>query len=125
MPDGQSPLYGVNLRLGRGRIVIPDTVVTSNLGNRLVIDATDVALVAEVGSPASQLFDRVLKPAMYAEAGVRWYLLVEQDPKRELILHRLAVGAYIEHGRVGLGEWLELPALDCAIEVDALLRRRG
>src|SRR4051794_26376351 len=69
----------VNVRLGPRRLVIPDLVVGSMdfLGN--VADAADVLLVGEILSPADAANDQILKPRLYAEAKVPWYLLIEPD----------------------------------------------
>ncbi len=71
--------------------------------------------------------DPVLKPHLYAEAGIPWYLRVEPrtpDPP-ELSLGHLAGGVYAEHARAGAGEELALPApFGVALDPATLLRRR-
>jgi len=44
-----------------------------------VVVADHVALVAEVTSPSSLRMDRVLRPRLYADAGIPAYLLVELE----------------------------------------------
>jgi Uma2 family endonuclease len=117
-------LHEANVRLAGGRIVVPDVVVTTNLDEPLIYDAADVLLTAEVVSPSGKARDRIIKPGLYAPAGIRWYLLVERDNGLELVLHRLKNGTYVEHSRATEGRRLLLPELDVEIEVDALLRRR-
>jgi Uma2 family endonuclease len=71
---------GANLVLGnRGdRLVIPDLVVTDEPGlNGVSVTERQVVLVAEIVSPSSKVQDRVLKRALYAEALIPYYLLVE------------------------------------------------
>lgn len=71
---------GANVVLGnRGdRLVIPDLVVTDEPGLRGVsVTEKQVVLVAEIVLPSSKIQDRVLKRAIYAEALIPYYLLVE------------------------------------------------
>jgi Uma2 family endonuclease len=71
---------GANLVLGnRGdRLVIPDLVVTDEPGLKGVsVTEKQVVLVAEIVSPSSKVQDRILKRAIYAEALIPYYLLVE------------------------------------------------
>jgi Uma2 family endonuclease len=124
LPDHLDALSSVNVRLGPDRIVGPDVVVTRDLVDSKVYEATSVLLVTEIVSPSSRRRDRVDKPSLYAEAKVPWYLLVERTPKLELILLRRQGMAYTKHTLAGEGDVLDLPDLDCSIEVDALLRRR-
>lgn len=63
---------GINLRLGPGRILIPDVVLTRETHHGLVFGAAHVALAAEVMSAASAEIDRLLKPTFYAGAGIAW-----------------------------------------------------
>lgn len=124
LPDDVMAVHEANVRLANGRILVPDVVVTRDLSRTLVNDVADVVLVAEIVSPSSRANDRILKPALYAEAGIRWYLRVERDPALELILCRRRSGSYEEHARARSGGELEVPGLDVSIEVDALTRRR-
>lgn len=126
LPDDIVVVTEANVRLPSGSIPIPDLVVTTDLSEPLVLDASEVLLVAEIVSetPPSQHRDRVEKPALYAAAGIPWYLRVERQPVLELILFRLDGGAYVEHARVRTGSSLEFPSLEVSVEVDALARRR-
>lgn len=124
LPDHIVAIHEANVRLRTGRLVIPDVVVATDLSEPLIFSATDIALTAEIVSPWGQARDRILKPAMNAESGIGWYLLVERDPALELILHRLDGGGYVEDQRAFEGERIEIADLGVTIEVDALLRRR-
>jgi Uma2 family endonuclease len=124
LPDHLVALHEANVRLRTGRLVIPDLVITSDLSGSLVYDRSTVVLTGEIVSPWGQARDRILKPAMNAESGIAWYLLVERDPALELILHRLDGGGYVEDQRALEGERIEIADLAVTIEVDALLRRR-
>jgi Uma2 family endonuclease len=69
-----------NVRVGIDRVLIPDVAVIARADMAAAMnDAADVALVVEVVSPGNAAYDRILKPRLYAEAGVRWYLRIEQD----------------------------------------------
>jgi Uma2 family endonuclease len=124
LPDDAIADLEVNLRLRHGRIVGPDVVIARELSEGLVVNASNVVLVAEVVSPGGKARDRILKPALYAEAGIPWYLRVEREPRLELVLSGLNGPSYVEHARAAEGETLTIPDLSVTIEVDALLRRR-
>ena len=64
-------------------------------------------LVCEIISPSNAATDKVLKMHYYAAAGIRWYLLVEQDTGT-LRLFELSGDRYVEHSSAKVGETLEL-----------------
>ena len=122
-PEGFEAFPGGNVRLTSGRINIPD-VLLAKVTDQVVNDAADVPLVAEIVSETGRFRDRVLKPLLYAEAGIPWYLRVEQDPRVEVVSYRLEQGRYVEHARARAGERVQIPELGITIEVDALFQRR-
>ena len=89
----------VNVRLGSGRIPIPDVVIVDPIDPRVpVIDVAAVRLVAEIVSSNDPGVDRVLKMKLYAEARIPWYLLVEPWPTSlSLQLFRLEHHNYVLH----------------------------
>jgi hypothetical protein len=98
----------INLRLSSTRILNPDLVVTAELnltGDCVPADA--VLLVGEVSAPHTAIIDRVLKPHLYAAAGVGCYLLVEQE-SLTLKLYQLQGSHYVERSTTKVGEVLEL-----------------
>ncbi|MFF0256020.1 Uma2 family endonuclease [Micromonospora zamorensis] len=98
----------INLRLNATRILNPDLVVTAELDLTAdCVPADAVLLVGEVTAPHTALIDRVLKPHLYATAGIEWYLLVEQDPLA-LNLQQRQGGHYVERATTKRGEVLEL-----------------
>jgi Uma2 family endonuclease len=114
-------LPGADVRLQIDRIFVPDVVVLHKTPDPQVVDAPYVQLALEVVSTWGKARDRMIKPMMYGEAKIPWYLRVEQDPRVELFLYRCEGTRYTEHSRAGAGQTLELPGLDLAIEVDTLL----
>ena len=79
---------------GTDRFYIPDLVVVHPGARTPVAEQAQIALVAEVTSPASADTvhnDRVVKPAQYAKAGVPLYLLVDQE-RASWTLHDLGAG---------------------------------
>jgi Uma2 family endonuclease len=61
--------------------LVPDvTVLRPRSSGATWSDPVDVALVVEVETPATRRYDRVLKPTLYAEAGIRDYWRVESGP---------------------------------------------
>lgn len=79
-PDGVEVLDAINVRVGPGRILIPDVVVLRTAGlDKTVYESADVLMVVEVASPLRPGIDRVTKPAAYGRAGIPHYLLVESD----------------------------------------------
>ncbi|OLP03257.1 hypothetical protein BVU76_05890 [Mycolicibacterium porcinum] len=77
----------------------PDLVVVNRSvvdRNPVRVDASDVALVIEIGSPGSRRTDRVMKLYEYAKAGIERYWIVDLDSDAEerFLTHVLNDGAY-------------------------------
>ncbi|MEV0899905.1 Uma2 family endonuclease [Actinoplanes sp. NPDC049802] len=119
-------LRDVDLCLAAGRILQPDIVVadTDDLGT--TVEAGEAKLVVEVVSPSNAGTDRLLKPQLYAAAGIAWYLRVEQPQDTvELHLQRLVDGHYAPAEVVRPGQTLVADEpFPFKFEVAALLRRR-
>lgn len=122
---GLHVLEAVNVRLRPGRMPIPDLVITGDIDfDELVIDASAVKMVCEIISPSNASADKVLKMHYYANAGIGWYLLVEQDTGA-LHLYRLNGTHYVEHSVTKPGETLHLTEPVIAdIRPEELLPRR-
>ncbi|MEV7985408.1 Uma2 family endonuclease [Micromonospora sp. NPDC085948] len=98
----------INLRLNVTRILNPDLVVTTELDfEATCVPADAVLLVGEVAAPHTAAIDRVLKPHLYAAAGIEWYLLVDQETLTAH-LHQRQGGHYVERATTKRGEVLEL-----------------
>lgn len=78
VPEGLEVLEAINVRVGTGKILIPDLAVVSTPGLDLTVcDAADVVLIVEISSPGNAVADRAVKPLLYAQAGIPHYLRVE------------------------------------------------
>ncbi|MGW5719057.1 Uma2 family endonuclease [Amycolatopsis sp. NPDC003865] len=78
LPDGTELLPGVNVRLAARRLLTPDLVIVNCPGaDTVAYQASEVLLAAEIVSPSTKTQDRILKRAVYAEALIPFYLLVE------------------------------------------------
>ncbi len=71
---------GINVRVGEGRVMIPDIALLSPAGlDATIYDAGWVVMVVEVTSPSNAWADRLVKPEAYARAGIPHYLRVDLD----------------------------------------------
>lgn len=78
----------VEVRISRRRSFIPDVqVVTKEAAARNLprFAPAEVLLAIEIVSPSSVSMDRILKPALYAQAGIPCYWSVEIEP--EFVVH--------------------------------------
>jgi Uma2 family endonuclease len=81
-PDHLFVSQANDVELSPRRMFIPDVLVTTfeaarrRSGSFL---ADEVVLAVEIVSPGSQSVDRVLKPALYAKAGIPHFWLIETD----------------------------------------------
>jgi Uma2 family endonuclease len=95
LPDGTELLPGVNVRFEAQRLLVPDLVITNCPGVDVVaFAASDVLLAAEIVSPSTKAQDRILKRAIYAEALIPFYLLVEPGEQNTATLFELQGGEY-------------------------------
>ncbi|MGH3693782.1 MAG: Uma2 family endonuclease [Pseudonocardiaceae bacterium] len=79
-PAGLEVFEGLNIRVGRDRIMIPDIVVLNEPGlDTVIVEPGAVALVVEVTSPSNAWVDRLVKPEAYARAGIPYFLRVDLD----------------------------------------------
>jgi len=78
LPDDWAMLGPINLRMGADTLLVPDLVVLSRVARGAVAaDPADTRLVVEVVSPGSRRMDRLIKPALYAEAGITHFWLID------------------------------------------------
>ncbi|PRY00048.1 Uma2 family endonuclease [Allonocardiopsis opalescens] len=117
----------VYVRLAPGRIVIPDVAVCPDDCEGDAVAAADLAVVAEVSYPATRAMDGVLKPVLYAEAGIPTYVLVRVDeaaPAASLRVgvHVLGHGRYRRIAEAGCGGSLVVPGRTEPFDPAVLLR---
>lgn len=110
VPVGCEVLEAINVRVGPGKILIPDLVVVSTPGLDLTVcEAADVVLVVEIASPGNAVADRAVKPQLYAQAGIPHYLRVELGAAGPgALVCRLERDHYVEVARADPGRLLVL-----------------
>ena len=80
-PEGWWVCSRLGVEIGASNLVPDVTVLRPRASGAVWNDPADVALVVEVETPASRRFDRLLKPALYADAGIEAYWRVERDAR--------------------------------------------
>jgi Uma2 family endonuclease len=97
----------LGIEIGTSNLIPDVTVLRPRSSGAIWTDPADVALVVEVETPASRRYDQLLKPMLYADAGIRDYWRIEPDPDGPVMhLYRLdRTGAYT-HDRTIRGDEL-------------------
>jgi Uma2 family endonuclease len=88
----------LNFRVPNG-LLIPDVLVVKGSTAEVapnVLTFSDVLAVVEIASPSSRRMDRLLKPSVYADAGVPTYWRVELEPVATVVVSTLVDGIYRE-----------------------------
>ncbi|MEU7920647.1 Uma2 family endonuclease [Micromonospora zamorensis] len=104
-PDGYDVTQGVEVRINRTRSFIPDVLITTATAaarEPSKYEPHEVVLAVEIVSPSTRSIDRVLKPALYAQAGIPFYWRIEtHGGELEVVTYRIdAVNeVYTETGR--------------------------
>jgi len=94
-PPELAVTQAVDVRINRRRSLTPDVLVaTADATERNVSHylPAEVVLVVEIVSPGSLAMDRIMKPALYAEAGIPHFWRVETDGGVRVATYRLDVG---------------------------------
>lgn len=81
-PDDLQATQAVEVRLSARRSFIPDVLVITDAAAQRrdhCYTPQEVVLAVEIVSPTSQSMDRVMKPALYAKAGIPYYWAIETD----------------------------------------------
>lgn len=104
-PPDLDVTQGVEVRLSRTRAFIPDVLVTeldSASRNPSHYRPHEVMLVVEIVSEGSRSIDRVLKPALYAEADIPYFWRIETEAGIVVHAHKLdpAKRVYVEQARM-------------------------
>jgi Uma2 family endonuclease len=94
-PPGWWVCSRLGIATGASNLVPDVTVLRPRSSGSSWSDPADVALVVEVEAPASRHYDRLLKPAVYAAAGIPAYWRVEIDSGAPVVhVHGLEDGGY-------------------------------
>ena len=109
-PDHLETLEAVNVRVGPGKILIPDLVVVTPPGaDYIVWDAAQVRMAVEILGPNSGPVERAVKPGLYAAAGIGHYLRIVLTPDGpDAAAYRLENGGYVHDTSATVGEDLVL-----------------
>ncbi|HET9257153.1 MAG TPA: Uma2 family endonuclease [Pseudonocardiaceae bacterium] len=110
IPFGLEVLEAINVRVGPGKILIPDLAVVTVPGVDLTVcEAADVVLVVEIASPGNAAVDRAVKPQLYAQAGVPHYLRIElTETGPRALVYQLKRDHYVEVAKADPGQPLVL-----------------
>jgi Uma2 family endonuclease len=102
-PDHFHVTQANDVQISRRRLFIPDVLVTTDEAARRggsKVAAAEVVLAVEIVSPSSQSMDRVMKPTLYAKAGIPFYWMIEIIGGLTVHTYQLAVeeGSYEPSG---------------------------
>jgi Uma2 family endonuclease len=104
-PPGFEVLVGPGVNLNQYQHRVPDVAVVQADSMDTVFQERPPALVVEVASPRTRLYDRNRKKDVYERFGIVSYWIVDPDrDKPELIVFELLEGRYQEITRVGGNE---------------------
>ncbi|MEO3744954.1 Uma2 family endonuclease [Plantactinospora sp. B5E13] len=103
-PDEYDVTQAVEVRISNRRSFIPDVLVTTAAAaarRTAKYEPHEVVLAVEIVSESSESMDRVLKPALYAKAGIPFYWRIEI--RDGLVVHTHKIDPvneiYVETGR--------------------------
>lgn len=119
-PEDLEILEAVGVEISGSEMVAPDVVVVRGPvdNDATLLRAEQVLLAVEIVSPGSRKQDRVLKPAVLAEAGIPHFWRIEPQPFRGrlpgentpvVFAHVLDGGEYHLLARAGAGQETLLP----------------
>nr|WP_221377661.1 Uma2 family endonuclease [Actinoplanes polyasparticus] len=100
----------VLMRLGPGRLLVPDLVVARVDRLAAFAEAADTALVGEITRPGADPAGTPNRIEHYAAAGIPWFLLTQPESAEHkavsLRLFHLSGGRYLEHTSASPGQIL-------------------
>jgi Uma2 family endonuclease len=123
-PPGFEVLVGPGVNITRFQHRVPDVAVVRADSMGTVFQERPPALVVEVASPRTRLYDRNRKKDVYERYGIPSYWIVDPDPdKPELTVFELRDGRYQQVAQVAEDESFEaaLP-FRVALSASALVR---
>jgi Uma2 family endonuclease len=96
-PEYHQATVELNVLLASGRLLIPDFTIVNPREAGVMFPVADVVLVGEVLSKTTRLNDEGLKRELYAQAGVKYYMMVDPEPEVvEAVLLELQGTEYVE-----------------------------
>ncbi|WP_245908658.1 Uma2 family endonuclease [Pseudosporangium ferrugineum] len=93
-PDGWWVCERLGIASGESNLIPDVAVLRPRSSGAIWADPADVALVVEVETPTSRRCDRLLKPALYADAGIESYWRIEPVPAPALHIYELGADGY-------------------------------
>jgi Uma2 family endonuclease len=129
VPPHLEVLEAVNVEIPGGRLCQPDIVVVDAAfadTEPIRYPPQMVRAVVEIVSPNSHPQDRVIKPQLYAAAGIPVYWRLELEKTPHLIVSGLRRGRYVQQVVAPAGELtvIDLP-FRVVVDPAALVRRAG
>jgi Uma2 family endonuclease len=107
-PAGFEVLVGPGVNITRFQHRVPDLAVVRSDAMVTVFQERPPALVVEVASPRTRLYDRNRKKDVYERFGISSYWIVDPDPdKPELTVFELRDGRYTQVAQVAGDEAFE------------------
>ncbi|MFI5496899.1 Uma2 family endonuclease [Actinoplanes sp. NPDC051859] len=94
-PEGWWVCDRLGIALGTSSLIPDVTVLRPRSSGAIWADPADVALVIEVENASSRHYDRLLKPALYADAGIPGYWRITGEHEPELHMYELGSGGYL------------------------------
>ncbi|MEU4217808.1 Uma2 family endonuclease [Actinoplanes sp. NPDC026623] len=94
-PSGWWVCARLGVAVGASNLVPDVAVLRPRSSGAIWADPADVALVVEVETDTSRRYDRLLKPALYADARIETYWRVEPQESPVLHTYRLGPDGYV------------------------------
>ena len=110
-PDGWWVCARLGVAAGASHLIPDVTVLRPQSSGSIWADPADVACVIEVETATTRRYDRLLKPSLYAEAGIAAFWRIELDPAP--VLHTFALepdGCYLPQRTVQGADLVQVDA---------------
>jgi Uma2 family endonuclease len=107
-PTGWWVCARLGIELGASKLIPDLTVLRPHSSGAVWSDPADVALVVEVETPASRRYDRLLKPTLYADAGIPSYWRIDPEVPALHVCHLDPDGGYVPHRSIQGPELVQL-----------------
>jgi len=109
-PEGWWVCDRLGLDAGSSNLIPDVAVLRPQSSGAIWADPADVACVIEVETAASRRYDRLLKPALYADAGITAYWRIEPDPAPVLRTFVLGPEGYLPEKTVRGADLVQVDA---------------